>query len=92
MRSTPQMHSGMVTTVAEEILSLRIIGDSRATIRGARNVNVLASAIGRRVHAVKKQVMEPYPRVPLSSNKPFLFPQGLSPAVHTYLTVVAEAV
>jgi hypothetical protein len=55
--STPPIQSGMATIVAEEILSFRIAGDSRATINGARNVKVFAAAMGTREHAVKKHVI-----------------------------------
>ena len=56
--STPQIHSGMVATVAEDNFSLSTTGDRSATMRGAKNVNVLASAMGRSMHAVKKHVTD----------------------------------
>jgi hypothetical protein len=48
MSRTPPIQSRIATIVAVEILSFRIAGDSRATINGARNVKVVAAAIGTR--------------------------------------------
>ena len=44
--STPLKHSGMTTAVAALICSFRTTGESSATTRGPRNVNVVASAMG----------------------------------------------